>query len=364
MIGRRTAAALVVGGAWLAWRSRPGDDLTGHVALVTGGSRGLGLLMARELLGQGCAVALCGRDRETLDRARDLLRREAGEESDVLAVPCDVADPDAVADLVAKVVATYGQLDILVNNAATIQVAPLEALRLEDFREAMDIAFWGTVHATLAALPHLRRRRGRIANITSIGGKVAVPHLLPYDCAKFAAVGFSEGLGAELAGSGVSVTTIVPGLMRTGSPVHVRYGGRPEAEFAWFTAGDVTPVTAMSATRAAAAIVAALRRRDAEVVLSWQAKLLRVAHALAPATVNRALGLVARALPDAPADAGAPGPERAHRGGGEGAHASAGAGRDQGGGGRWTRGRELRGTLPGPLEEALDRSGRRSNQQP
>ena len=350
MIGRRMVAALAAGGAWLAWRHRPGEDLTGRVALVTGGSRGLGYRIAEALLAHGCLVAICGRDRETLERARAGLREGAPDGAEVLAVPCDVSDPEDVADLVAKVVATWGQLDILVNNAATIQVAPLASLRREDFAEAMDIAFWGTVHTTLEALPHLRRVGGRIANITSIGGKVAIPHLLPYDCAKFAAVGFSEGLRAELGGTGVSVTTVVPGLMRTGSPVHVRYGGDAPAEYAWFAAGDVTPVTAMSAGRAAVSVVAALRRRDAEVVLSWQAKLLRVAHAAAPGSVTRLLGVVSRLLPDAPAGAdGTDGPAAARR-------------TDGPRSGRWTRGRELRGSMVAPLEKALDRSGRGSNQ--
>lgn len=357
MIGTRTAAALLAGGAWLAWRKRPGADLTGRVALVTGGSRGLGFLMAEELLAQGCLVAICGRDRETLERARSALRERAGDGAEVLGVRCDVADPGDVAELVAKVVATYGQLDLLINNAAVIQVAPLEVLRREDFEEAMSIGFWGMIHATLEALPHLRRTRGRIANITSIGGKVAVPHLLPYDCAKFAAVGFSEGLRAELAGSGVTVTTVVPGLMRTGSPVHVRYAGNSAAEYAWFAAGDVTPVTAMSARRAASAIVAAVRRGDAEVVLSWQAKLLRTAHALSPGTVSRALGVVSRLLPRStePADV-ADGPEARGRSSRPGEHG------EGNGPGRWTRGRELRGSMPAPLERALDRSGEHTNQ--
>lgn len=344
MIDRRAAAALVAAGVWLAWRNRPGADLAGRVALVTGGSRGLGFLLAEELLYHGCAVAICGRDQPTLDRARRALRRAAGEGAEVLAVPCDVARREDVEELVAKVVATWGQLDILVNNASVIQVAPFDELRHEDFREAMDITFWGTVNTTLAALPHLRRTRGRIANITSIGGKVAVPHLLPYDAAKFATVGFSEGLRAELAGAGVRVTTIVPGLMRTGSPVHAKFGGDESAEYGWFSAGDVTPLTAMNARRAARRIIAALRRGEAEVVLTWQAKLLRMAHALSPGGVTRALGVAARLLP---------GPE---------AGAGPGAPRDESGGRRWTRGRELRGAMPAPLEAALDRSGRETNQ--
>lgn len=346
MTDRRIAAAgLIATGAWLAWRSRPGVDLTDKVALVTGGSRGLGFLLAEELLRQGCRVAICGRDAETLERARVELRRRTGTGSQVLTVPCDVADPEAAEALVAEVVATFGALDVLVNNAGVIQVAPLESLRREDFEKAMAIIYGGTVNTTLAALPHLRLAHGRIANITSIGGKVAVPHLLPYDAAKFATVGFSEGLRSELAGSGVRVTTVVPGLMRTGSPVHVPYGGNAPAEYLWFAAGDLTPLTAMNATRAARAIIAATRRGRAEIVLTWQAKLLRIGHALAPGTTTRVLGLVNRMLPDAE---------------GRARQEALGVSTDRSR--RWVRGREMDGALPGPLESALKRTGARSNE--
>ena len=106
----------------------------------------------------------------------------------------------------------------MVNNAGMIQVGPLATTTKEDFVTALDVMFWGTLYPTLAVLPQMRARgRGHIVNITSIGDLVSVPHLLPYTCAKFAAVGLSEGLRAELGPVGIRVTTVVPGLMRTGS---------------------------------------------------------------------------------------------------------------------------------------------------
>lgn len=139
----------------------------------------------------------------------------------MLTVECDVTDRGQVEDLVRSVSERFGRLDVLVNNADIIEVGPVTAMTVDDFATAHDVMFWGMLYPTLAALPHLRRRhRGRIINITSVGGKISAPHLLPYNCAKFAAVGLSEGLRAELAGSGVSVTAVVPGLMRTGS--HLR----------------------------------------------------------------------------------------------------------------------------------------------
>jgi short-subunit dehydrogenase len=143
------------------------------------------------------------------------------------------------------------------------------------------------------------RGEGRIANVTSIGGKISVPWLLPYDTAKFAAVGFSEGLRAELAGTGIRVTTVVPGLMRTGSYLAAYFKGeRAALEYSLFTPLSATPATTVSAARAAKRIVGALRRGDSEITLSLHARLAARANGIAPGLVADALGVVARLLPD------------------------------------------------------------------
>ena len=291
--------ALAVAGREAYRRSRE-VDLAGSVALVTGGSRGLGFLIAEELVRQGCRVAICARDLLELEKARARLER-AG--APVLAIPCDVGDQAQVEAMLATIEADFGPVDLLFNNASIIQVGPLEEMALEDFHHAMDINFWGTVIPTLAVLPSMRQRRaGRIVNITSIGGKVSIPHLLPYGAAKFATVGFSEGLTAELAGEGIQVTTVIPGLMRTGSPVNAFFKGEAEREFAWFSLGDATPISAMNARRAARKIVAATRRGAVTITLSWQAKMLRLAHDLFPSATMRLLSLVDQALPQGDGD--------------------------------------------------------------
>ncbi|HEV2147077.1 MAG TPA: SDR family NAD(P)-dependent oxidoreductase [Longimicrobiaceae bacterium] len=290
------AALALAGLAWKVTRGAREADLAGSVVLITGGSRGLGLLLARELAGLGCRLALCARDPEELEAARRELHAAGAE---VLAVRCDVADRDDVERMVERVLERYGRVDVLVNNAGIIQVGPLESMTVEDFEHAMAVNFFGAVHTVLAVLPGMRARRsGRIVNVASIGGKVAIPHLLPYDSAKFALTGFSEGLRSELAGEGITVTTIVPGLMRTGSPVNALFKGQAEKEFSWFSLGDATPLTAMSAERAARRIVQAARRGEAEVTLTWQAKLLRLAHDLFPGATADLLGGVARLLPE------------------------------------------------------------------
>lgn len=219
--------ALAYAGWWALQRTREAS-ISGAVALVTGGSRGLGLLVAEELMAAGCSVAICARDVEELAAAQEKLERGGGR---VLTIPCDVSDRAQVGRMVQTVELELGPVELLVNNASIIQIGPLESLTLEDFHHAMDVNYWGTVHTTLAVIPVMRERGyGRIVNIASIGGKVAIPHLLPYDGAKFAVVGFSEGIRAELAREGISVTTVVPGLMRTGSPVNAFFKGDAEKE--------------------------------------------------------------------------------------------------------------------------------------
>ncbi|HUR94298.1 MAG TPA: SDR family oxidoreductase [Gemmatimonadales bacterium] len=285
--------------SFLGWRAirrhRRDIELTDRVALITGGTRGLGLYLARELARQGCKLVICARDEEELACARQDLEPRGAR---LLAVRCDVGVPEDVQSLVAQANARFGQIDILINNAGIIQVGPLATMTVDDFAQAMATNFWGGVHTTLAVLPQMRARKsGRIVNITSIGGQVPVPHLLPYDCAKFAAQGFSEGLHAELAADGIVVTTVVPGLMRTGGPRHAFYKGARTEEHAWFAAADSMPITSMSAVSAARRIVLACRRGESQLTLTWQAKLLRLVHALLPGMTTELLGQVSRLLP-------------------------------------------------------------------
>ena len=298
---RRTLSAAAGLGLALAgrelfqrWREA---DLRGQVALVTGGSRGLGLLIARQLAREGCQLAICARDEAELERARRDLERHG---SEVATVRCDVSDREQVERMVAEVRARYGRIDLLVNNAGVIQVGPLESMTVRDFEDAMAVMFWGAVYPTLALLPEMRDRgSGRIVNVTSIGGKISPPHLVPYNAAKFAAVGFSEGLRAELARDGVSVTTVVPGLMRTGSGLNAFFKGQREKEYAWFGPAASLPFLSMDAERAAHRIVQAAKRGEAEVLLTLPATLAARFHGLFPGLTADALGVVNRAFPRA-----------------------------------------------------------------
>lgn len=273
------------------------------VVLITGGSRGLGLVMARMLAREGARLAILAREADELERA--LAELDTLGPSKTLALPCDVTDRLDVETAVRLAVERLGPIDVLINNAGVISVGPMETMTLDDYEEAMKTHFWAPLYVTLAALPEMRaRRQGRIVNISSIGGKISVPHLLPYSASKFALTGLSEGLRAELLKDNILVTTVCPGLMRTGSPRNATFKGQHRAEYAWFSISDALPITSTSAESAAARILKACRRGEAEVVLTPQAKLAARVAGVFPGLVANLMGLVNAVLP-APGGVGA-----------------------------------------------------------
>jgi len=291
-------AAIALGAVGLGrflWRKLKEYDLRDKTVLVTGGSRGLGLVLAREFAAEGARVAICARDEQELEQASDDLQSRG---ADVMAVKCDVTDATDVESMVDRVRQRFGKIDVLVNNAGTIQVGPLEVMNREDFEKAMLAHFWGPLNTILAVLPEMRERRdGRIVNISSIGGKIAVPHLVPYSASKFALVGLSKGLFAELRKDGIVVTTVCPGLMRTGSPRNANFKGKHREEFAWFSISDSLPVMSIKAERAARQIVDACKQGRAELVITVQAKMAVTFDALFPELSAEMLALVNRVLP-------------------------------------------------------------------
>jgi len=271
-------------------------DLRDRTILITGGTRGLGLELARQAGLAGARIAICGRDSGTLARARENLI--SGTRTAVLALACDVSDRHQVAELIRSVQAGLGPIDVLINNAGTVDVGPVDVMTAADFEREMATHFWGPLNVILAVLPHMRSRaEGRIVNIASIGGKVSVPHLVPYSASKFALVGLSEGLRAELRASGILVTTVCPGLMRTGSSRHAIFKGRHDAEYTWFSLADNLPLLSMDAERAARRILNAVRAGRSHVVLSLPAKVADKVHGLFPGLTSDALGLANRLLP-------------------------------------------------------------------
>jgi NAD(P)-dependent dehydrogenase (short-subunit alcohol dehydrogenase family) len=291
------AASVVLGTALIskALRRSRTMDLNGRVALVTGGSRGLGLLIARELGRQGAKLVIAARDEDELSRAKaDLLARGV----EAVTVVTDLSTPDEAKRVVNAAAFAYGQLDLLINNAGVITVSPFDNLSRSDFDEAMAIHFWAPLYTLQAALPYMRRAGGgRIVNISSIGGKLGVPHLAAYCASKFALTGLSQSVRAELARENILVTTVCPGLMRTGSIFNAWFKGHHRDEFAWFALAGSLPLLSVDAARAATCIVDAARHGDAELVISWPAKLAVGAVSLIPQLTAAATALANRLLP-------------------------------------------------------------------
>jgi NAD(P)-dependent dehydrogenase (short-subunit alcohol dehydrogenase family) len=302
LVGGIGALAAYTAGA-LVRRSRY-FDLHDKVAVVTGGSRGLGQAIARELVSRGAKVAICARDEFELRLALEDLERRTGQGPDlggsdrVMAVTCDVNNPADITRFLGQVRERLGPIDVLINNAGVLAVGPEQTMKLADFRLAMQTNFEAPLQFILQVRNEMRQRRsGRIVNICSFGGKIPSPHLVPYSASKFALVGLSEGLRTELIRDGVYVTTVCPGLIRTGSPAFVEFRGDPDAEHGWFNTSDNTPIISISPERLARQVVDAMQDGDAELispfVASWQVKL----YQLFPGLGREVAALINRALP-------------------------------------------------------------------
>lgn len=287
-------AGLALAGSAL-YRRLTRYDFSGRIVLITGGSRGLGLVLARQLVGHKARVVVCARDAGELEQAaRDL----AGRGGDVTTVVCDVMQQEQVTSMVERIASQLGPLDVVINNAGTIQTGPLETMTVDDYDEAMKTHFYGSLFVNEAALPQMRRRgAGRIVNVASIGGRISVTHLLPYCASKFALVGYSLGLRAALARAGVTVTTICPGLMRTGSPRNAYFKGQHQSEYALFKISSSLPLVSLNANRAARKILNACRHGDAFAVLGASANLADTIAAVCPGLAADMLATVNRLLP-------------------------------------------------------------------
>lgn len=288
------AGAALAGAAFAVRRLRR-IDFAGKIVLISGASRGLGLELARGFAAEQANVALMARDQERLaEAARELESHGAA----IMTIQADVTRREDVHRAVGAVVDKFGGVDVLVNNAGIIQVGPTEHMKPQDYHEALAVHFWGPLHMMEEVIPHMKLQRGgRIVNITSIGGKVAVPHLGPYVASKYALVGLSEGMRVELIKDGIYVTTVVPGLMRTGSHINAFFKGQHRKEFALFSIANAFPLSSTSSHRAARQIIDACRYGQAELIITPQARLLQLANCLFPNLTAEIMGALARILP-------------------------------------------------------------------
>ena len=244
-------------------RARRTLNFAGRVVVITGGSRGLGLILARLFYGEGAKLALIANDENELQRAKNELQQSG---ADVMTIACDVTNKKALHNAIEHIANHFGTVDVLINNAGSIEVGPIEHMSEGDFRKLMDLHCWAALDATRAALPHLKRSGGRVVNIASLGGLVPVPHLSSYNVSKFALVGLSGSLRAELAKDGVLVTTVCPSTMRTGSHMNAQFKGQNEKEYQAFALAAGPPLISADARSVARRIVEACRHGEAMVI--------------------------------------------------------------------------------------------------
>jgi short-subunit dehydrogenase len=273
--------------------------LRGMVVLITEASRGLGLAIAEEFGNRGAKLAITASDASELERARTLLvSKSAVGAEDILALYHDLHRPEEAKRLVREIVARFGRIDILVNNAGVIKIGPIEGETVEDFRQVMDENFFFGLECTLAVLPQmLEGGAGHIVNITSIGGKVALPQMLPYTASKFAAVGFSEGMNAELRSKKIYVTTVCPGLVRSNSHFNAGLATDAAREFRWLSLAVGFPGVSTSVRSAARKIIRAVISRKSEITISPLAIFAARLGNVCPTATMRAMHFVKFALP-------------------------------------------------------------------
>lgn len=302
-LGAIAAAGAMWGArAWL--RSRRWIELRDRVVVITGSDSGFGLIQARQVAAQGAIVVLAARDAEALDAAAEAVRRDGAREA--VAIPTDVTRPDEAGRLIDATVERFGRIDVLINTAGQMLVGAEPTLTLDDLRALMDVNFWGAVYTTRAALPHMRRAQfGRIANVSSIGGRFAAPHMQPYTVSKFALTGFTKSLRPEALRDKIYVTGIYPTTMRTGGHRHAWFKGDREAEYSWFSLGDVLPVVSASVESAARQAIRGIQGGDPEVIIGLGARLKIAIDGLMPNWSSEMMDLLEPAFP-APANLGAP----------------------------------------------------------
>ena len=300
---RKTAALFGIGAAYLYFSKEELKSLKGKSIIITGGSRGLGLALARDLVKEKAKVTIIARDQMELDAAEKELQDinsqlEEAELAEVFAIKCDITSEFELGLAFLKVEDKFGRIDVLINNAGSICVGPFESMEIEDFEAQMNLHVYSVIKATKLIIPFFKKyHEGHIVNISSIGGKIPVPHMSTYSASKFALAGFASSVAPELALLGIKMTNVFPGLMRTGSPIQAVFKGDHAKEFSLFSLGDMMPGISVSAEFAAKTILEAVKTGDSQVLVSSPAKIANFAYSNFPEVFNTILKLTAKLMP-------------------------------------------------------------------
>lgn len=224
--------------------------LSGKVVLLTGASRGLGVDMAKALAQTGARLALAARSEAELKSVADEVR---GLGAEAIAVPADVASPESLEQLVARVTSELGSIDVLINNAGVEKPYEFERYTLGDIDWILNVNVHGLMHLTRIVIPQMiERRSGHIVNIASMAGLMGIPHNSIYSASKHAVVGFSRSLRLEMKDDNIGVSVVCPGFVEGGMFLEV--GRKPPPLAGW-----------VSSKKVADAVVKAIRTDAPEI---------------------------------------------------------------------------------------------------
>ncbi len=250
-------------------------NLTGARVLITGASSGIGRALAEELTCYRPRLVLAARSTDQLSTLADAVQSRGAQ---AIAVPTDVTNPEHRRRLIDRTVEVFGGLDILINNAGIGASGHFSDVTEERLRRIFEVNFFGATELTRLAIPQLKGGRDpMIVNIASVLGRRGVPGYTEYCASKFAMCGWSEGLRAELAGFGIHVLLVCPGLIATEFPSHML---EERFETSW------TQGRKMSPTRCARIIIRAIRQRRNEITITLGGKFLRWINGWAPRLVD------------------------------------------------------------------------------
>jgi short-subunit dehydrogenase len=255
------------------------DYWQNKVAIVTGGSRGLGFEIASAFCGAGAKVVLAARDPDTLARSATELRNKG---ADVLTVPTDVTQQGLVDHLILQTLERYGRLDVLVNNAGQSTRGKIAETSAEEFEALLRLNFIGLVRFTRAALPHLLAAEGHLVNIGSLSAKTASPFMGAYPASKFPVAAYSQQLRLELGEQGLHVLLVCPGpIKRPDAATRFRgaAAGLPEDAY---RPGGGAKLSLIPPAKLAQKILKYCERRKPELVVPGKARLLFALAALSP----------------------------------------------------------------------------------